>query len=233
MATKPASTAVGTPAHDHPPHDHPPHLQHHFVSSEQQFDSAKLGMWLFLITEILLFSGMFVAYAVYRAWHPEVFDAAAELLDWRLGALNTIVLLASSLTVALSIHFAQKDDRKRLVRYLGITLFLAFVFLVVKYFEYSDKFAYGIFPGAGYDPIGAYADYAIPYAAQFFSIYFVMTGIHAFHVIIGIGLISWLTIRAYRGHFNSEYYTPVELTGLYWHLVDIIWIFLFPLLYLM
>jgi cytochrome c oxidase subunit III len=207
---------------------HPPHLKHYFVSSQQQFDAAKLGMWLFLVTEILLFSGMFVAYAVYRSWHPEVFEIASTLLDWRMGALNTLVLLASSLTVALSIHYAQNDDRRRLVRYLLITLALAGVFLVVKYFEYTHKFDLGIFPGGHY----AYAEMAEAYVPIFFSIYFVMTGIHGFHVLVGMGVIGWITYRAHRGHFSSEWYTPVELTGLYWHLVDIIWIFLFPLLYL-
>ncbi len=227
--------AVSSPA---PPaahaagHDHPTHLQHHFVSSEQQFDAAKLGMWLFLITEVLLFSGMFVAYAVYRVWHPEVFSAASHVLNPIMGGLNTLVLLGSSFTVALSIHSAQTDDRKALVRYLVITVALACVFLVVKYFEYTSKFEHGVFPGAYFDPHGDYLKYKIPYAAQFFSIYFVMTGIHGVHVLVGIGVISWMAVRAARGEFSSAYYTPVELSGLYWHLVDIIWIFLFPLLYL-
>lgn len=221
----------------HSAEGHSEHLEHHFVTSEQQFDAAKMGMWLFLVTEILLFSGMFVIYTVYRSWHPEVFAHSAELLDWRMGGFNTLVLLASSFTVALSIHFAQKNNTKLLVTNLLLTLVCAFIFLVIKYFEYTGKFAHGVFPGAAFDPQGVggghdYATYNIPYAAQFFSIYFVMTGIHAFHVIVGIGVIGWITIRAVRNDFSSTYYTPVELTGLYWHLVDIIWIFLFPLLYL-
>ncbi len=234
MADSTTVTVAAAPeAHAH----HPPHLHHHFVSSEQQFDAAKLGMWLFLITEVLLFSGMFVAYTVYRVWHPEVFADASQLLDWRLGALNTIVLLASSFTVALSIHFAQKDEKEKVVVLLLLTLLCAAAFMVVKYFEYSGKFAHGVFPGAGYAPFGEdhglnYADFDFPYAPQFFSIYFVMTGIHGFHVLIGMGLFTWLVTRVIRGHFSAEYYTPIELTGLYWHLVDIIWIFLFPLLYL-
>ncbi|MEZ4702464.1 MAG: cytochrome c oxidase subunit 3 family protein [Rhodothermales bacterium] len=207
---------------------HPAHLQHHFVTSEQQFDAAKMGMWLFLITEILLFSGMFVAYTVYRVWHPDVFDAASKLLDWRLGGLNTLVLLASSLTVAMAIHFAQLNNRKLLVTNLVVTVLLAGVFMVVKYIEYTSKFEHGIFPGAHY----ASHELAIPYAPQFFSIYFIMTGIHGVHVLVGMILMTWLAIRAARGHFSSEWYTPVELTGLYWHIVDIIWIFLFPLMYL-
>ncbi|WP_456427911.1 cytochrome c oxidase subunit 3 family protein [Rhodocaloribacter sp.] len=231
-----ASTTATAHAEAHAPH-HPPHLHHHFVSSEQQFDASKMGMWLFLITEILLFSGMFVAYTVYRVWHPEVFDMSAELLDWRLGGLNTLVLLASSLTVALSIHYIQNDNRKGLLINLIITLVCAGIFMTVKYFEYTGKFAHGVFPGASFAPHGVanghdYAAFNVPYAAQFFSIYFVMTGIHGIHVLVGMGVFTWIIIRARKGHFSSEYYTPVELTGLYWHLVDIIWIFLFPLLYL-
>lgn len=211
---------------------HAPHLQHHFVTSEQQFGAAKLGMWLFLVTEILLFSAMFVAYAVYRVWHPEVFALASEVLDPVMGGTNTIVLLTSSLTVALAIHSAQIDNRKAVVRYLLATVALAIVFLVIKYFEYTAKFEHGIFPGAAFDPHGEYARYAVPHAVQFFSIYFVMTGIHGIHVTIGIVVLSILAYRAHRGHFSSAYYTPVEMGGLYWHLVDVIWIFLFPLLYL-
>lgn len=212
-------------------------LKHYFVSHEQQFDAAKLGMWLFLVTEILLFSGMFVAYAVYRSWHPEVFAQASELLDWRLGGLNTVVLLASSFTVALSIHFIQKGENQKVAVLLLITLLCAAIFMVVKYFEYTGKFSHGVFPGAGYDPHGIidgkdYSKYNIAFAPQFFSIYFVMTGIHGVHVLVGMGLFGWLYTRVIRGHFSPQYYTPVELTGLYWHLVDIIWIFLFPLLYL-
>ena len=206
----------------------PPHLKHYFVSSQQQFDAAKLGMWLFLVTEILLFSGMFVAYAVYRVWYPEVFAAASTELNPWLGGINTVVLLASSLTVALAIHAAQTDERKALTRFLIITVLLAGVFLVVKYFEYTHKFHLGIFPGDHF----AYAELDQPYVPIFFSIYYVMTGIHGVHVLVGMGVLSWLAWRSYRGHFSSTYYTPVELSGLYWHLVDIIWIFLFPLLYL-
>ena len=218
-------TAHGAHAGEH----HPPHLKHYFVSSEQQFDAAKLGMWLFLITEILLFSGMFVAYAVYRSWHPEVFQIASTELNPLLGGLNTIVLLTSSLTVALAIHSAQTDKRKALVRYLILTVILAGVFMVVKYFEYTHKFHLGIFPGGNF----SYAEMNQPYVPIFFSIYYVMTGIHGVHVLVGMGVLSWLAWRAHKGHFGSEYYTPVELSGLYWHLVDIVWIFLFPLLYLM
>lgn len=207
---------------------HPAHLQHHFVSSDQQFDAAKMGMWLFLVTEILLFAGMFVAYTVYRVWHPEVFAAGATLLDPLLGGFNTVVLLASSFTVALSIHYIQQGNRTGLLINIFLTMAAAVTFLVVKYFEYTHKFHLGIFPGEHY----AYSEVSMPYVAQFFSIYFVMTGIHGVHVLIGVGLFIWLAVRAIKGHFTAEWYTPVELVGLYWHIVDIIWIFLFPLLYL-
>ena len=227
------STAAASLGHAGAHDDHPPHLQHHFVSSDQQFDAAKMGMWLFLITEILLFSGMFVAYTVYRVWHPEVFQHVSTALDWRLGGLNTLVLLASSLTVALSIHCIQKGNQSGLFWNLLITVLLAGVFMVVKYFEYTAKFEHGIFAGESFAPHGDhYAQYDIPYARQFFSIYFIMTGIHGFHVLVGMFLMTWLLIRAKLGHFSSAWYTPVELTGLYWHIVDIIWIFLFPLMYL-
>lgn len=227
MSTTVAAPSVHSDDHGHG-HDHPPHLQHHFVSSEQQFDASKMGMWLFLVTEILLFSGMFVAYAVYRVWHPEVFVEASKELDWVMGGVNTLVLLASSLTVAMAIHFAQQDNRKGLVINLLLTLLAATTFMVIKYFEYSSKFSHGIFPGENY----AYHGLEMAYAPQFFSIYFVMTGIHGVHVLVGMFLMAWLLIRSVRGHFTSAYYTPVELVGLYWHIVDIIWIFLFPLMYL-
>ena len=226
-ATAPAPTEV---EHEH----HPSHLQHHFVSSEQQFDSAKLGMWLFLITEVLLFSGMFVAYAVYRQWHPDAFVEASATLDVTLGTINTLVLLTSSLTVALSIHFIQRDEVKKCVYSLLTTVALAGVFMVIKYFEYTAKFEHGVYPGGLFDPHGGHYEHLaqIPYAPQFFSIYFVMTGIHGAHVLIGMLVLAWVAFMAWRGDFSSEYYTHIELSGLYWHLVDIVWIFLFPMLYL-
>jgi len=226
-ASTPAATDV---EHDH----HPSHLEHHFVSSEQQFDSAKLGMWLFLITEVLLFSGMFVAYAVYRQWHPEAFVEASATLNTTLGAVNTVVLLTSSLTVALSIHYIQVDEIKKSAYNLVATILLAGGFMVIKYFEYTAKFEHGAFPGGLFDPHGGHYEHLaqVPYAPQFFSIYFVMTGIHGAHVLIGMAIIGWVAFRVWAGDYSSEYYTPVELTGLYWHLVDIVWIFLFPMLYL-
>ena len=233
MATETAPAPTHTDVEEHHAH-HPEHLEHHFVSSEQQFDSAKLGMWVFLITEILLFAGMFVAYAVYRQWHPEAFVAASGTLDQLMGTINTVVLLTSSLTVALSIHFIQRDEDRKSFWSLMATLVLAGMFMVIKYFEYTAKFEHGVFPGGLFDPHGPKYEYlaTIAYVPQFFSIYFVMTGIHGLHVIIGMIVIGALAFMAWRGSFSSEWYTPVELTGLYWHLVDIVWIFLFPLLYL-
>lgn len=204
------------------------HVEHHFVDADQQFDSAKLGMWAFIVTELLFFGGLFVAYIVYRAWHPELFEMAAVHLDTVLGGINTIVLITSSLTIALAIRAAQLDHMRSLINYLSATFLLAGVFMVIKYFEYAEKFADGKYPGAYY----TYEGLEHELASVFFSIYYMLTGLHGLHVVIGMGLIGWLIIKAYRGAYNSAYYTPVEITALYWHLVDLIWIFLFPLLYL-
>lgn len=203
-------------------------LQHHFVDAEQQFDAAKMGMWIFLGTEILMFGGLFAAYIVYRLWYPELFTLASEELDTILGTVNTLVLIGSSLTVAMAIRSAQINKNRNIIIYLGITIALAATFMVIKYFEWSHKFHLGIFPGQFYSFEGI--DH--PQANVFFSLYYLMTGLHGIHVLIGMGLMSWLLWRSFKGHFSSEYYTPVEITGLYWHLVDIIWIFLFPLFYL-
>lgn len=206
----------------------PSYLQHHFVDSEQQFDASKMGMWIFLVTEILFFGGLFAAYIVYRAWYPELYTAASEELNTLWGGVNTLVLIGSSLTVAMAIKSAQLNQIRNIAINLGITIALACVFMVIKYFEYTHKFELGIFPGEYYTFEGI--DH--PKANIFFSLYYMMTGLHGLHVVVGIGLMTWLLVRALKGHFNSEYYTPVEITGLYWHLVDIIWIFLFPLFYL-
>lgn len=208
---------------------HPAHLQHHFVDSDQQFDAAKMGMWVFIVNEILFFGGLFCAYIVFRAWYPDLFTMAATKLDTTMGAVNTVVLIGSSLSVAMAIRAAQLNKTKWIKINLLITITLACVFLVIKYFEYSHKMHDGIFPGA---TLYTYEGIDHPLAHVFFSIYYVMTGIHAIHIIVGIGLMIWIYIRAKKNEFGSEYYTPVEMVGLYWHLVDVIWIFLFPLLYL-
>lgn len=204
------------------------HLQHHFADAEQQKDSAVLGMWIFLLTEILLFGGLFCFYAIFRSWYPEMFINAHQHLDVVMGGINTLVLITSSVTMALAIRSVQLDDTRASVRYLAVTLALAGVFLVIKYFEYSHKFHLGQLPGKFYTFDGI--EGSNPHV--FFSVYFLMTGLHGIHVIGGMGVIAWLMSRTRRNHFSSDYYTPLELTGLYWHLVDLIWIFLFPLLYL-
>lgn len=206
----------------------PSHVQHHFVDSEQQFDAAKFGMWIFLVTEILFFGGLFAAYIIYRAWYPELFTLASEELNTLWGGVNTLVLIGSSLTAAMAIKSAQLNQKKNIIINLGITIALACVFMVIKYFEYTHKFEIGIFPGEFY----TYGGVDHPQANIFFSLYYMMTGLHGIHVLIGIGLMIWLVIKANKEAFDSEYYTPLEMTGLYWHLVDIIWIFLFPLFYL-
>jgi cytochrome c oxidase subunit 3 len=207
---------------------HSSHLQEHFVNADQQFDSAKMGMWVFLVTEILFFGGLFCAYIIYRAWYPELFTEAATELNTLWGAVNTAVLIGSSLTVAMAIRSAQLNQKKGIIINLWITFGLACVFMLIKAFEYSHKMHLGIWPGDAY----TFEGIAHPQANIFFSIYYMMTGLHGLHVLIGMGLMYWLIIRAGRDEFSAEYYTPVEIVGLYWHLVDLIWIFLFPLLYL-
>ncbi|MBL4818389.1 MAG: cytochrome c oxidase subunit 3 family protein [Deltaproteobacteria bacterium] len=204
-------------------------LHDHFQRPEQQVDASKLGMWLFLATEILLFGGLFVSYAVYHQLHPELFKAAHHFLDVRLGAFNTVVLLFSSLTVVLAIHGAQQGKREMVLWNLFLTIAAAATFLVVKYFEYKHKFHMGLLPGY-YFTNGILIS---PDESHiFFGIYFLMTGLHGIHVVIGMIVLSWLFYRTYRNEFGPQYYSPLEIGGLYWHLVDIIWIFLFPLLYL-
>lgn len=207
---------------------HASHVQHHFRDADHQFDASKLGMWIFLVNEILFFGGLFMAYIVFRSWYPELFQQAALQLDTTMGAINTVVLIGSSLTVALAIRSAQTDNMRGLQVNLLITILLACTFMVIKGFEYAHKFELGIFPANYYTFEGI--DH--PQAGIFFGIYYIMTGVHALHVLVGIGVIFWIFLRARRGEFGSHYYTPVEITGLYWHLVDLIWIFLFPLLYL-
>jgi cytochrome c oxidase subunit 3 len=208
--------------------NHPSHLAHHFSEAGQQQESAKLGMWIFLLTEILLFGGLFCAYAIFRAWNPDMFYNAHKFLNVQLGTLNTFVLISSSLTMALAIRSMQLNDRRKAIINLCLTLLFAVVFLVVKYFEYSHKFHLGQLPGKYYTFTGV--EGANPHI--FFSVYFMMTGLHGIHVVAGMFAITWVLIKTVKNRFSSEYYTPMEMTGLYWHLVDLIWIFLFPLLYL-
>ncbi|HYC56790.1 MAG TPA: cytochrome c oxidase subunit 3 family protein [Candidatus Binatia bacterium] len=202
-------------------------LQHHFANEEQQLDASTFGMWVFLVTEILFFGAVFCAYIVYRTHYPEVFAHGAHHLDVVLGAFNTVVLIASSLTMAMAVHSARVDEQRDLARYLVGTMFLGLVFLGVKAYEYTHKFHEGLFPGNFF-----YQADDAPLQRLFFSIYFTLTGLHAVHMIIGIAILAVILVQAMRHHYGPRWHTPVEIMGLYWHFVDLVWIFLFPLLYL-
>ena len=211
-------------------------LAHQFENLEQQQEADALGLWVFLATEIMFFGGLFASYAIYRWLYFTAFHSGSRILDIRLGATNTTVLLASSLTMALSVRSAQTGNRRALVWFLIGTMILGGIFLGVKAVEYDQKFVEHVVPGLDWAPEGAVAARLMPggfdHAEIYFMFYFVMTGMHALHMIIGIGLLLWLLRRAAKGSFTSRYYGPVEVVGLYWHFVDIVWIFLFPLLYL-
>lgn len=264
-------------------------VAHHYDTAEQQYEAGKLGMWLFLVTEILLFGGLFCWYAIYRAHHPEIFMYAHQYLDKTLGGINTLVLILSSLTMAWAVRNAQIGNQKGLVGMLVITLLCGFGFLGIKYVEYEAKWKHGLLPGRYYAPhegdehgdapaAGTSAETPAPAAAPkaddakpkagkdetviapsaegpaglapppaegtghgeekpknvhlFFGIYFVLTGLHGVHVIAGMSVIFWLILRARKGHFGPRNFAAVDNGGLYWHLVDLVWIFLFPLLYL-
>ncbi|MHC5025123.1 MAG: cytochrome c oxidase subunit 3 family protein [Planctomycetota bacterium] len=297
-------------AHDQHAHEHPPHLAHHWENPRQQFEAGKLGMWLFLATEVLLFGGLFCAYAVWRGNNPDLFRYGSQYLDTKWGAINTAVLILSSLTMAMAVTMAQQNRQKALKICLALTFAGAVGFLGIKYIEYSHKFKEGWFPGlhfyekpgeashtwqahvplesdaaaprttplapppdltlppaevsavppAASGPAGlatdvgtivashetddemVHAEHELAHPLQdpvrpknahmFFNIYFMMTGLHGIHVVVGMIVIGWLFLGAVKGRFNHEYFTPVDLGGLYWHVVDLIWIFLFPLFYL-
>ena len=223
--------ALTTPT---PPGFIPHEIAHHYDSHVQEYQSCKLVFWLFLATEVMLFGGMFAAYFVYHDLYLESFVEGGKTLNWQLGALNTIILLASSYTMALGVRSAMLSNKKKMMVYLGLTVAGALGFLVVKYFEYSGKVSHGLLPGTFFNPHGEYAEMfeGLPHPNMFFSFYWTMTGIHGFHVLGGAVLILWLMKRGAQGHYHSGHYIPVDLIGLYWHIVDLIWIFLFPLLYL-
>ncbi|HEY3052666.1 MAG TPA: cytochrome c oxidase subunit 3 family protein [Thermoanaerobaculia bacterium] len=213
--------------------EHHPFLQHHFEDLGQQHEASTLGMWMFLATEILFFGGMFCAYTIYRIMYYEAFRAGAHHQNWIVGTGNTAVLIGSSLTMALAVWAAQMNRRNLTVLMLILTLILGSVFIGVKAYEYSQHIHEGLFPGKFF----TYVDREHPELTKgvelFMTFYFGMTGLHALHMVIGAGLLIWMIFRARRGDFGPEYYSPVEIMGLYWHFVDIVWIFLFPLLYLL
>ncbi len=204
-----------------------PHAEQ-FEDLEQQHHASWLGMWVFLATEVMFFGGMFTGYTFYRLAYPAAFAEASNRLDVVLGAINTAVLIASSFTMALAVHSAENGRNKATFGFLLTTMLLGSVFLCIKLYEYYQKFVEHLVPGPAFRFEGPQARPA----EIFLAFYFDMTGLHAAHMIIGLGLLAWLAVKARRERFSALYYTPVELGGLYWHFVDLIWIFLFPLLYL-
>lgn len=228
-----------------------PALQHHFENLEQQREAGALGMWVFLVTEIMFFGGMFLAYTLYRSQFPAAFASASNHLDLKLGAINTVVLILSSFTMALAVYSAQVGKQRNLIVCLILTIILGMTFLGIKAVEYHDKYEDSLIPGKlipgrpfhpGVQEHGAPENkhnlHLLPGATvknveMFYWIYFAMTGMHAVHMIIGVGLLSVILFWSSRGKYGPEYHNPVEISGLYWHFVDIVWIFLFPLLYLL
>lgn len=227
-----AHSETATAAHHHDPaaDDHHDSLvAHHFEDLEQQTESAQLGMWLFLAQEIMFFGGLFLLYFVYRTQFYDAWVAGSGHLSVPWGTFNTCVLLCSSLTMAMAVHSAQLGHRNKLIMFLLLTIALGVAFLGVKGIEYADKFEHHLFPGPNFAWAGA-EDAA--HVQLFYVIYFLMTGMHAFHMVIGVIILSVLTVMAWRNKFSPLRFMPIELTGLYWHFVDIVWVFLFPLLYL-
>ena len=210
-------------------HPHHPALAHHFDNLAQQGEASTLGMWVFLVTEVLFFGGLFLVYLVYRSTYPEAFIAGSHELDVLLGGINTAALITSSLTMALAVHAAQTGHRRTLMIFLVVTMVLGAAFLGIKSVEYYHKFVEHHVPGPGFQ----FEEEYIKHAQLFFSLYFIMTGLHALHMIIGLGIMTWMLWWSWRGVVSAEYYSPIEISGLYWHFVDIVWIFLFPLLYLL
>jgi cytochrome c oxidase subunit III len=203
-----------------------PMVAEQFEDSAQQYEAAQLGMWSFLATEILFFGGLFMAYITYRHAYPAAFAAGSRHTLLLFGTLNTAILLTSSLTMALAVQAAQRNRARTSVRYLLLTLGFALSFLVVKGFEYHADLLEHLLPGR------FFLKTLPPQAELFFYLYWAMTGLHAVHVLVGVGVLSCIAWLTHRGHFSSAYHTPVELAGLYWHFVDLVWIFLYPLLYL-
>ena len=204
------------------------YVAHHFPNLRQQEHAARIGMWLFLATELLLFGGLFTAYSVYRFLYAETFAEASHHLSVTAGTINTVVLITSSLTVALAHHLTQQGKGRAAALSLAITLAFAVVFLLIKAWEWTHDFEEGLLPGRYFHS----AELTAVGAPMFFTIYFVLTGLHGLHVVVGMTVLAVLMVQCWRGRYDHGYVTPVELGGMYWHLVDLIWIFLYPLLYL-
>lgn len=214
-----ATATSGLPEH---------HVAHHFDSAEQEFDSAKTGMWLFLASEIMMFGALFVGALIFMTMNPESFREGSSHLDWKMGAINTFFLLTSGLTMGLAVVAAQAGQQAKVRTNLILSIVMAGGFLVVKSIEYAGKFEHGTLPGE----LWAAEGFTQPLAHLFYSFYFVMTGLHGLHVLIGMGLMIFCLVRSTRVKFTRNYYTPLEMTALYWALVDLVWVFLYPLLYL-
>ncbi len=214
------------------------HHAHHYDNAEHEYQSSKQGVWLFLCTEILMFGGLFVAYAIFHQMFPETFKVGSKFTDVKYGAVNTVVLLFSSLTMALGIYYVQVREQKKAVIAMAVTILCGFGFMAIKYLEYSHKIHLGLLPGDWYNGnlqamAAELGGLTVPAnIGLYFSFYFMMTGLHGIHVLIGMGAIGWVMVRTMKGQFGPGYYTPVEGVGLFWHLVDLVWIYLFPLLYL-
>ena len=209
-------------------HAHGAAHAHQFDDVGQQRDAATMGMWVFLVTEIMFFGGLFASYVVYRALYPMAFAVASQALDIALGTLNTVALLVSSFTMAVAVFGSKTGRRRLMIGGLALTIALGLVFLAVKFYEYYQKYAERHVPGPSFAFPAPYTEQA----KMYFTLYFAMTGLHAIHMIVGCGLLTVLIVMARRGRFTPDYNSPVEISGLYWHFVDIIWIFLYPLLYL-
>ena len=204
-------------------------IAHHFDSYKQQSEAGTLGIWLFLCTEILMFGGLFVGYVLYHSSYPEIFKAGAAFLDWKKGSINTVILLISSFTMAMAIYQAQKNQLRACRWSLALTLLCGFLFMFIKYLEYSHKMHEGIFPGRFFSYTG---EGSMDGLGLYFSFYYLMTGLHASHVLAGMALIGWALYRVFKNKIGPHHFKPLEYVGLFWHLVDLIWIYLFPLLYL-
>jgi len=207
----------------------PPQLAHHFESLEKQQHAARLGMWLFLATEVLLFTALFAGYGVYRYLYSDTFQQASRHLHTWIGLTNTLILIVSSFTVAAGLDQAAKGKGRSTFLLFMFSVLCGVVFMCFKAYEYTHHFHEGMLPGRYYtfEALGSG-----PGGAIFFSLYYLITGLHAFHVMLGMTVLTVIGLRARAGRYTTEYFVPVELAGLYWHLVDLIWIFVFPLIYL-
>jgi cytochrome c oxidase subunit 3 len=207
-------------------------LREQFDTEEQQKDASTLGMWVFLITEIMFFGGMFLAYTIYRTTFPNIFGLASSSLNLPIGATNTCVLLLSSFTMVMAVRAAQLGQKRMIIFFLIITMLFGFAFLGIKAYEWTEKFEEHHVPAQASFHLDGVSPDQQGHAKLFFSLYFAMTGLHALHMVVGVGILSFIIWQTTRGTYSAKYYTPVDIAGLYWHFVDIVWIFLFPLFYL-